>query len=84
VQVIRDQLQAGVADHGGDRHLGLVLRRRAEVVELGGASAPAVALDLLLEVVDRRHARQHLLVVEGDAVVARQQPEARLGAGGDV
>ena len=84
VVVRRDDRQPGRADHGDDRQLGVVDRRGAELVELGRALALLVALDLPLEVPDRRDAREPLAVEEGDPVVARHQAEPRLGPGGDL
>ena len=67
-----------------DRELGRVQGRRRELVELRRPAALGIGGDLSLEIGDRRHAREQLAIVEGDAVVAGQESEAGLGAGGDL
>ncbi len=74
--------QAGRPQNRVNGELGGVVAGRGKLVQLRGLATLGIAGDLILEIGDRRGARQQLAVVEGDAVIAGQQAEARLGPGG--
>ena len=69
-------------DDRGDRQMGRVERLGREVVQLGDLPSSVILLDLLLEVGDGRVRGRELAVVERDPLVARQEAEPGLGAGG--
>src|SRR5208283_5947594 len=74
--------QAGRAQNRVNGELGSVVGGRGKLVQLGGPAPLGRAGDLILEIGDRRGARQQLAVVEGNSVIAGQQAESRLGPGG--